>query len=57
MESEITNEAVATEEAQEPLETAEQSPGGLAAERDRLAKEKKERLCFDGYREDAAAGP
>ena len=42
MESEITNEAVATEEAQEPLETAEQSPGGLAAERDRLAKEKKE---------------
>jgi molecular chaperone GrpE len=44
MESEITNEAVATEEAQAPLETAEhaESLRELTAERDRLAKEKKE---------------
>jgi len=44
MESEITNEAVATEEAQGPAEPAEhaESLGELTAERDRLAKEKKE---------------
>jgi molecular chaperone GrpE len=44
MEYEITNEAVATEEAHGPVETTEhaESPNELAAERDRLAKEKKE---------------
>jgi molecular chaperone GrpE len=44
MESEITNEVVATEEAQGPPEAAEhaESLAELTAERDRLAKEKKE---------------
>jgi molecular chaperone GrpE len=44
MESEITNEVVATEEAQGPPEAAEraESLAEVTAERDRLAKEKKE---------------
>ena len=44
MESEITNETVATEELHTPQETAEaaESASELAAERDRLAREKRE---------------
>ena len=61
MESEITNDAVATDEAEEQLQTpTEQAPSsaGVIAERDRLAKEKNElqdllqrrQAEFDNYR-------
>lgn len=61
MESEITNDAVATDEAEEQLQApTEQVPSsaGIIAERDRLAKEKNElqdllqrrQAEFDNYR-------